>query len=223
MKKLFSFLLLLGLVTVLKAQSKKNSSKINFGEFKIKIKGFDDLIQPNSINISSSEEDIDNINLPPSKDTNAIVKNEELVRLAFKRKSWNWLEYQKNIKIKSAIENILNQKFNNYDNARQALYRVIEEINLNHLLKSSEEKYNLTTIRKNKLSNRYLKSLKLLSIREKEISNGNLNNSLYPKEKINEIFLENIKNINSVESLRNDLIKLFESNAVEKQVNEKIS
>ncbi len=37
MQKSFSFLLLLGLVTVLKAKSKINSNQANIGEFKINI------------------------------------------------------------------------------------------------------------------------------------------------------------------------------------------
>ena len=78
MQKSFSFLLLLGLVTVLKAQSKKNSNQANIEEFKIKIKGFDDLIQPNSIKISSTKEDIDNINISPSEDINTVLKNENV-------------------------------------------------------------------------------------------------------------------------------------------------
>lgn len=221
MQKSFSFLLLLGLVTVLKAQSKKNSNQANIGEFKIKIKGFDDLIQPNSIKVSSTKEDIDDINISPSEDINTVLKNEKLIRLASKRDLRNWLKYQRNNKIKPAIENILNQKFNNYKNARQALYKITEEFNLNHLLKHSEQEYDLNIIRKDKIINQCLRNLKLLSIREKEIRNGNLNNSLYPKVKINEILLKNIKNIGSIKNLRKDLIKLFESNSAEKHLSEK--
>ncbi|CAL2093221.1 putative HNH/ENDO VII superfamily nuclease [Tenacibaculum sp. 190524A02b] len=143
---------------------------------------------------------------------NTLLLNQQLTRAAWNKEYNKWFDRQKTDVMKPAIEKLFNQKFFSFDAAKQALF-IKAEKNIYPAaaypvkVKYNREKNTLTP--KNKT---YLKELKALHFRENEIKNGSVNNSFYPDFKIGSTPLKNIRDVHTIQNLRNTIIRNFEPN-----------
>ncbi|WP_435260672.1 SprT-like domain-containing protein [Tenacibaculum sp. nBUS_03] len=225
MKKIFTFILIIGLIFAVQGQRRQFfNDKESFDEFRIKPVNFEDIIHGlqninNNKNCSNCTEGLENFNFNFS-DLNLMLSNERLSRIARDRKLRRWMEYQKNNRIKPEIEDALNKKFNNYNDAKNALFKATEDRSFNAYAFEPRNKYSKANRTTKDLKNKHLKELKSLKFREHEIKRGNINNSLYAEIRVNNIPLKNIKNVSYLENIRKGIIGRFEPNAAKAHINE---
>ncbi|CAM1364751.1 hypothetical protein TOREUM_30182 [Tenacibaculum litoreum] len=145
----------------------------------------------------------------------AAIANENLIRLARKRTLKKWYTNQINKVVKPAIEYKLNLKFPSYSEAKTALFKYSERGNISRNLpitkRNLEKKVSVNQSRQQK----YLKDLKILNIREAEISSGNITSSEFGYYKVNGIDLRNIKTISDLNKTKKTINSQFESNHIE--------
>ncbi|CAL2107151.1 conserved exported hypothetical protein [Tenacibaculum sp. 190524A02b] len=143
---------------------------------------------------------------------NTLLLNQQLTRAAWNKEYNKWFDRQKTDVMKPAIEKLFNQNFFSFDAAKQVLFIKSEEKVYPAESYPVKVKYNReknTLAPKNKT---YLKELKALHFRENEIKNGSVNNSFYPDFKIGSTPLKNIRDVHTIQNLRNTIIRNFEPN-----------
>jgi hypothetical protein len=159
-------------------------------------------------------EGLENFNFNFSN-TSTVLLNESLAKKARERKLNQWFNHQKNNILKPEIEKALNQKFSNYDQAKDALFKATENRNFDAYAYHPRSKYNTALKRVNKTKNAQLKQLKILKVRERELKNGNINNALYADIKINNIPVNHINNLSNLDGIKKSIIAKFEPNAAQ--------
>ncbi|HAO14714.1 MAG TPA: hypothetical protein DDE71_04010, partial [Tenacibaculum sp.] len=224
MKKIFYLLLVLGLIIPLQAQRQKRSAgHLKNGEFKARRKAVRNSNFPDTRNVDG----LDNLSFNYSSSLQTIAHNERLIQMAAKRKLRRWLEHQKNNRIKPEMEGVLGRQFNNYNDAKNALFDFTERENLNSLISKKRNQYSGENRKNQTTQNNLLKELKILQHRENELKGGNRNNPLYTNRRVNNIPVQRIVTIPHLESIRKELIKKVEpaiakyhvSNLVNKKLN----
>jgi hypothetical protein len=108
------------------------------------------------------------------------------------------LDQQAKNLIKEEIEKKLNEDFEDYNDAKDALFRSSEQRNISKNSNTLKIKYDNLKANSDRINKDYAKDLKLLQLRQREISSGNINNSQYGSIRVNGILLKDIRNINSI-------------------------
>lgn len=156
-------------------------------------------------------EDIADFSFNWSNSFDTAVNNEILLKRAREKAKRDWFNKQKNL-IKENIERKLGNNFNNYNEAKDALFLSSESGNIYRNSKPPKNKYR--GLRNYNISNEFLKELKLLQLRKIEISAGNINNSKYAYLKVSGTVLKDINNLNLITQKWNNILEPLKSNII---------
>lgn len=196
--------------------------KINYDEYIGIVPIDDDLdIYLNNPCYFNCGEDIADFSFNWSNSFDTAVNNEILLKRAREKAKRDWFNKQKNL-IKENIESKLGNNFNNYNEAKDALFLSSESGNIYRNSKPPINKYGSLRGNGYNISRGYLKELKLLQLRKIEIGAGNINNSKYGYLKANGILLKDIKDINTLNQKWNNIVVPLGSNISKSHYNNSI-
>ena len=181
-------------------------AQINRGHFRMFDEDFDIFL---GVNDCCNTETVEDITF--EYDITSALYNQQLIRDAMIAHLNAWRGRQEGV-LKEEIERQLYQTFPSFTEARNTYFNKIENDNINQYKGEVVNKYSNKTIVGNKNQRKYLKNLKLLKLRENEIISGNNNNSLYANLNFNGTPLNQINNINQLNSLRQNEISIFSDN-----------
>ena len=153
-------------------------------------------------------EDVRDFNFNWGNNFDGAFRNLALVEQAQKAQIMEWYRRQFNL-IKDEIGKHLNKSFNNYDQAKDALFSDIETKNINKNKPALISKYEKLYIPGRNKNRKYLKELKYIQLREVEIRAGNINNSQFPYLKAKGILLKNITSLSKLSEFRYDYENAF--------------
>jgi len=139
------------------------------------------------------------------------LNNQILLKLARKKAKRVWLKRQKK-RIRENIEKKLGRNFDNYDQAKEALFLFSEKENIYRNSKPPINKYQSLRSDGYAISKGYLKELKLLQLRKIEISAGNIHNPKYGYLKANGMLLKDIKDLNTLNQKWDNIVIPLGSN-----------
>jgi hypothetical protein len=172
--------------------------------------GFNDII--GGLNgTNNGGEDIADFSFNWGNSFNTAVNNEILLRKAYEKRKRDWFNKQKNL-IKENIESKLGNNFNNYNEARDALFLFSEQENIRINSITPKNKYGNLRSQGFAIQNNHLRDLKFLQLRKLEINANNINNSAYKYIKVDGIALKDIKTLNNLISKWNSLYDDFGEN-----------
>ena len=153
-------------------------------------------------------EDVRDFNFDWGNNFDGAFRNLALMEQAQKAQLMEWYRRQFNL-IKDEIGKHLNKSFNNYDQAKDALFSDIETKNINKNKPALISKYDKLYIPGRNKNRKYLKELKYIQLREVEIRAGNINNSQFPYLKAKGILLKNITSLSKLSEFRYDFENAF--------------
>ena len=142
---------------------------------------------------------------------NTALNNQILLRLARKKAKRVWFKRQKK-RVRENIEKKLGRNFDNYDQAKEALFLFSEKENIYRNSKPPINKYQSLRSDGYAISKGYLKELKLLQLRKIEISAGNIHNPKYGYLKANGMLLKDIKDLNTLNQKWDNIVIPLGSN-----------
>lgn len=139
------------------------------------------------------------------------LNNQILLKLARKKAKRVWFKRQKK-RVRENIEKKLGRNFDNYDQAKEALFLFSEKENIYRNSKPPINKYQSLRSDGYAISKGYLKELKLLQLRKIEISAGNIHNPKYGYLKANGMLLKDIKDLNTLNQKWDNIVIPLGSN-----------
>jgi hypothetical protein len=211
MKKIYTLLLLLGIIQQSIFAQIENfekiyiGNKINYGDF-----DFIDIINLNPCDYCPGEEQpLEDISF--GYDIGAALTASALIQQARERALNQWFDRQHTV-LKEEIERQLGQSFSNYNDARNTYFKFHERIGLQRNHTPIENKYNSRRLDKENKQSISLKNLKLLRLRENEIRDGNINNSSYGNFTYNGTSLDQIQSLSQLQNLWSNETNIFSDN-----------
>ena len=139
------------------------------------------------------------------------LNNQILLKLARKKAKRVWFKRQKK-RVRENIEKKLGRNFDNYDQAKEALFLFSEKENIYRNSKPPINKYQSLRSDGYAISKGYLKELKLLQLRKIEINAGNIHNPKYGYLKANGMLLKDIKDLNTLNQKWDNIVIPLGSN-----------
>jgi len=160
---------------------------------------------------STGETELDDFSFNWDNNFNTAINNQILLKRAREKAKREWFRKQKN-RIRENIEKKLGDNFDNYTQAKEALFLFSEKENIYRNSKPTINKYKSLRSNGYGISKGYLKELKLLQLRKIEIGAGTIHNSKYGYLKANGMFLKDIKDINTINQKWDNIVIPLESN-----------
>jgi murein DD-endopeptidase MepM/ murein hydrolase activator NlpD len=221
MKKIYTLLLLLGIIQQSIFAQIENfekiyiGNKINYGDF-----DFIDIINLNPCDYCPGEEQpLEDISF--GYDIGAALTASALIQQARERALNQWFDRQHTV-LKEEIERQLGQSFSNYNDARNTYFKFHERIGLQRNHTPIENKYNSRRLDRENKQSISLRNLKLLRLRENEIKAGNINNSSYGSFTYNGTPLDQIQSLNQLLNLWASEVGVFSDNNWKNQDNRRM-
>ena len=184
---------------------KKIRQKKGRGEF-LRFNWLNDLRNP-----PSGETEFEDFSFNWDNGFHTALNNQILLKLARKKAKRVWFKRQKK-RVRENIEKKLGRNFDNYDQAKEALFLFSEKDNIYRNSKPPINKYQSLRSDGYAISKGYLKELKLLQLRKIEINAGNIHNPKYGYLKANGMLLKDIKDLNTLNQKWDNIVIPLGSN-----------
>ncbi|WP_440121398.1 AHH domain-containing protein [Tenacibaculum sp. Ill] len=146
------------------------------------------------------------------------IDNYFLVERVRKKKIERWYRRQNDL-IKKHLESRFNKSFSSFNDARNHLFKTVENKSYSPAYKKLTDKYGGRVKASKAKTKKNISNFKLLKLRENEIKNGKINTSAYPNLIVNGKKLTSYKSLNSIKSSWNTEYNTFSKNHIGLQSN----
>ncbi|CAL2108676.1 conserved exported hypothetical protein [Tenacibaculum sp. 190524A02b] len=147
-----------------------------------------------------------------ANDLASLITNEQRAKRAWDARQAKWFQRQKEKVVKPAIEKLYGKQYPSFEAAKNALFINSEKDMFRRHSFEVKRKYNTEKKNLAPKNSTYLKELKALLYRKKEIESGNINNSFYADFKVQGTLIKNIKNLSTINSFRANIFNKFKPN-----------